>query len=88
MEAANQVAVPLFCTQCKQAGSIKYRAGADIAERKSGAAIVSISTGFYRRMIRNHCGLAELVCDICGRVQQGFDRIECTGRSTTANVRF
>jgi hypothetical protein len=87
-DAANQIAVALKCAHCGQTGSITYQESAYRSGRKSGAAIISISTEFYRRMLRDRSGLAEVVCDQCGRVQQGYGRIECKGRSTPVNVRF
>jgi hypothetical protein len=87
-DASNQIAVALSCLYCGQTGSITYLESAYKSGRKSGAAIISISAEFYRRMLRDHSGLAEVVCDTCGRVQQGYGRIKCKGRSTPVNVRF
>ena len=67
--AREQFSVPIKCGRCGQQGKIIWEENAgDALARGPQTALVSLSSGFYERVARNHRGSAEIVCQKCNTV--------------------
>jgi ribosomal protein L37E len=66
--AREQFSVPIKCGRCGQQGNIVWEENVGASPRGPQTAFVSVSSGFYERVARNHRGSVEIVCQRCNTV--------------------
>ena len=67
--AREQFSVPIKCGRCGQQGNIVWEENVGTSLPKGPeTSLVSLSSGFYERVTRDHRGGAEIVCQKCNTV--------------------
>jgi hypothetical protein len=69
-QSRDQFTIPLKC-KCGQTGSVVWEENSNIGAAGSETALITLSEGFYERIVKKDRRSIELVCHRCGATQPG-----------------